>query len=493
MRVRKIGMTIQKAQDPRLPAVSFIEKAKTFSQSAFNAQESLAACLTSRDTLEHILNSVSEGIMTVTANLQVTTFNRAAAEITGFSKQEALSASCLDVFRQILFGQECLVCRALEKREYVREVEREIVRKGGARRLVLVTTTPLAEGEQPGIVVVFRDIQEIRQLREQLKGRSRFHQLVGKNHKIQQIYRLIEQVADSSASVLIQGESGTGKELAARAIHYNSPRANAPFVAVHCSALVETLLESELFGHVKGAFTGATYTKVGRFELADGGTIFLDEIGEISPAIQLKLLRVLQEKEFERVGESKPHKVDVRVVAASNKDLWELVKDGHFRDDLYYRLKVVTVDLPPLRERRDDIPLLVEHFVEKFSRETGKKILGGTREAMAALMAYSWPGNIRELENAIEHAFVLCKGRWFTLEDLPPEIAKSAVSSSTVIPEAPASEVAERLRILETLKAVGGRPTEAARQLGISRTTLWRKLKKFAIKPHETVETPETS
>jgi len=472
-----------------------MEKARILSQNVLHAEESLTACLTSLDTLERILDSVSDGIMTIDGNLKVMTFNRAATDITGFTKEEALSGSCLDVFRQILFGQECLVCRALEKREYVHDVEREILRKGADRRLVLVTTTPLVEarGEQPGIVVVFRDIQEIRELREQLKGRSRFDQLVGKNHRVQEIYRLIEQVAGSTASVLIQGESGTGKELVARAIHYNSRRANGPFVAVHCSALVETLLESELFGHVKGAFTGATYTKVGRFELADGGTIFLDEIGDVSPMIQLKLLRVLQEREFERVGESKPRKVDVRVIAATNKNLFHLVKEGRFRDDLYYRLKVVTVDLPTLRERRDDIPLLVEHFVEKLNKAVGKKIVGGTKETMVAFMSYPWPGNIRELENAIEHAFVLCKGCWLTLEDLPPEIAKSEGSDSTVIPQAPANEDAERLRILETLKAAGGRPTETARQLGISRTTLWRKLKKYRIIPDETVETSETS
>jgi len=457
--------------------------------------EELAACLVGRDRLTGVLDSVSDGILTVDKALRVITVNRAATEITGFSREEALSSSCLDVFRQILFGQECLVCRALEKREYVRDVEREIVRKGGDRRLVLVTTTPLVEAgdEQPGVVVVFRDIQEIRELREQLKGRSGLHQLIGKSHKMQEIYRLIEQVGDSSVSVLIQGESGTGKELVARATHYQSPRASRPFVAVNCSALVETLLESELFGHVKGAFTGATYSKAGRFEMADGGTVFLDEIGDLSPAIQLKLLRVLQEKEFERVGESKPRKVDVRIIAATNKNLLHSVKEGRFRDDLYYRVKVVAVDLPPLRERRDDIPLLVEHFVEKLNKDMGKKIVGGTKETMAALMSYPWPGNIRELENAIEHAFVLCKGRWLTLEDLPPEIAKSEGSDSTVIPDAPVNEHAERLRILETLKAAGGRPTETARQLGISRTTLWRKLKKYRIMPDETVETSETS
>jgi len=459
-----------------------------------DAEESLTACLIGRDTLAGVLDSVSDGILTADQGLKLITINRSATEITGFSREEALGRSCLEIFRQVLFGQECLVCRALEKGEYVRDVEREIVRKGGDRRLVLVTTTPLLDpgGEQAGGVVVFRDIQETRELREQLKGRSRFHQLIGKNHKMRETYRLIEQVADSSASILIQGESGTGKELVAHAIHYKSSRANGPFITVNCSALVETLLESELFGHVKGAFTGATYKKIGRFELADGGTIFLDEIGDVSPMIQLKLLRVLQEKEFEPVGEGKPRKVDVRVIAASNKDLWKLVQEGQFRDDLYYRLKVVTICLPLLRERRDDIALLVQHFVEKFNRETGKKILGGTREAIAALMTYSWPGNVRELGNAIEHAFVLCKGRWFTLEDLPIEIHKGGVSYQIGVPGAPDEEEAERLRILEALKAVRGQPSEAARQLGISRTTLWRKLKKFRITPHETDETGET-
>jgi PAS domain S-box-containing protein len=450
--------------------------------------EDFTACLMRRDTLEAVLDSVADGIFTVDDQMRITTFNLAAALITGFSKEEAFGISCLEVFRQILFGQECLVCRALEKRDYVRDVEREITRKDGSRRLVLVTTTPLLDpaGERTGVVVVFRDIQEIRDLREQLRGRHQFHQLIGKNHRMQEIYRLIEQVADSTASVLIEGESGTGKELVAHAIHYRSPRANGPFVTVNCSSLVETLLESELFGHVKGAFTGATYNKVGRFELADSGTILLDEIGDVSPMIQLKLLRILQEKAFERVGESKPRKVDVRVIAATNKDLWKLVQEGRFRDDLYYRLKVVAIHLPSLRERRDDIPLLIQHFVEKLNREMGKKILGGTKEAIASLMAYPWPGNVRELENAIEHAFVLCKGRWFTLEDLPAEIRKSGVSAETSVPGAPDGQEAERLRILEALEAAGGRPSEAARRLGISRTTLWRKLKKYHMRPLRT-------
>lgn len=458
------------------------------SNDTLDTEETLAACMMSRDTLAGILDSVSDGILTADEKFLVATFNRSASEITGFSREEAVGKPCLEVFRQILSGQECLVCRALEKGEYVREVEREIARKDGDRRLVLVTTTSLLDigGEQAGVVVVFHDIQEIKELREQLKGRSRFHQLIGKNHKMQDVYRLVEQVADSNASVLIQGESGTGKELVAHAIHYQSPRANSPLVTVNCSALVETLLESELFGHVRGAFTGATYTKMGRFERADGGTIFLDEIGDISPMIQLKLLRVLQEKEFEPVGESKPRKVNVRVIAATNKDLWHLVQESRFREDLYYRLKVVTIQLPLLRDRRNDIPLLVQHFVEKLNRETGKEILGGTKEALNAFLSSNWPGNVRELENAIEHAFVLCKGRWFTLEDLPIEIQKSHALTQTDLTDAPDEEQVERLRITEVLKAERGRPSEAARKLGVSRTTLWRKLKKYRITPRET-------
>jgi transcriptional regulator with PAS, ATPase and Fis domain len=241
---------------------------------------------------------------------------------------------------------------------------------------------------------------------------------------------------------------------------------------------VETLLESELFGHVKGAFTGAVNAKSGRFELADGGTIFLDEIGDVTPAVQVKLLRVLQEKEFERVGESKINKVDVRVIAASNKNLWDLVQQNRFRDDLYYRLKVVSLTLPALRERRDDIPLLVQHFIEKFNRQSGKTVLGSTREAMAALMTYRWPGNIRELENAIEHAFVLCKGPYFGLDDLPQEISRARISQETLPFDGPSEEKVERQKIFATLKAAGGL-SEGARLLGISRTTLWRKLKRF--------------
>lgn len=451
--------------------------------STVEPRDRLGACLSTCDTLGRILDSVSDGIITIDQRMRIISFNRAAAALTGFTGEEAVGRRFTDIFPNGLTEDGALLRDAFEKGQYVSDLEREIVGKAGQRRLVRITMKALFEAGQPGgVVIALRDIQQIHDLREQLKGESAFHEIIGKNHRMREIYRLIEQVADSHASVLIHGESGTGKELVARAIHHQSPRGKRPFVTVNCAALVETLLESELFGHVKGAFTGASNAKLGRFELADGGTIFLDEIGDVSPPVQVKLLRVLQEKEFERVGESKTNKVDVRVIAAGNKNLWELVREGRFRDDLYYRLKVVSITLPSLRERRDDIPLLVQHFVEKFNRETGKTLLGATREALAALMSYAWPGNIRELENAIEHAFVLCRGQYFGFDDLPQEIGTARLYEGLIDLDAPGEESVERQRILTTLKSAKGL-SEAAHQLGISRTTLWRKLKRMQDPP----------
>jgi PAS domain S-box-containing protein len=444
--------------------------------------------------VEAVLDAVADGIFTIDEQLRIIQFNWAAEEITGFSRAEALGLSCLEIFRQILAGQECLVCQAMEKREYVRQVEREIVRKDARRRLVLVTTTPMLDaGERrTGVVVVFRDIQDLRDLAEQARGRAGFGGLIGKSHRMREIYRLIEQVADSTASVLVEGESGTGKELVARAIHYGSPRANKPFVAVSCAALAESLLESELFGHVKGAFTGAVAAKTGRFELAHGGTLLLDEIGDVSPAIQLKLLRALQEHTIERVGESQPRGVDVRIVAATNRDLRQLVAEGKFREDLYYRLKVVPISLPPLRERRDDIPLLAAHFLERFRKDTGKPITGITPDAMSALLEHAWPGNIRELENAIEHAFVRCTGTEIALAHLPPEVRGAPrlprAADENRVPGAEAvrgsvTGSSERERIVRALNETGWNRAEAARRLRLSRVTLWRKIREYGIAP----------
>jgi transcriptional regulator with PAS, ATPase and Fis domain len=308
---------------------------------------------------------------------------------------------------------------------------------------------------------------------------------------MQEIYTLIEDIADSDATVLIQGESGTGKELVAQAIHYQASRSNKPFVKVNCSALAETLLETELFGHVKGAFTGAIRDKIGRFELAQGGTIFLDEIGDISPAIQVKLLRVLQEKEIERVGSTKSIKVDVRVITATNKDLKKLMQQNKFREDLFYRLYVIPIHLSPLRERKEDIPLLVEHFIGQFKNQTGKNIESFSEDALKLLLDYSWPGNVRELENAIEHAFVKCRTHLILPEHLPQEVLGAKVESPIwrrnrfqEIPGAKkGSAVRKRRRLTydqlyRALKESQGNKTLAAKQLGIGRTTLWRKLKK---------------
>lgn len=444
----------------------------------------LQFCLLQLDNVTAILDSVDDGILTVDEHLRITHFNRAAEAITGFPAKEAVGQSCLEVFRQILTGERCAVCGAWEENEYLRAVERVILRKDGTHRSVKVTITPLtARGHRTGIVVTLHDVQPLRDLKAQVRQRYGLHNLVGKSHRMEAVYRLIEQVGDTHASVLIEGESGTGKELVAHAIHYRSRRADKPFVTVSCAALTETLLESELFGHVKGAFTGATYNKVGRFEAANGGTILLDEIGEVSPLIQLKLLRVLQEHEFERVGESTPRRVDVRVIAATNSDLAQLVREGQIRNDLYYRLKVVPIHLPPLRERRGDIPLLVDHFVKKFRAETGKAIEGPTDEAMAALLTYPWPGNVRELENAIEHAFVCCPGGRFSTAHLPAEVGAPEWISAKASPPLKSLEAAERDVLIRILQEAKGNQGAAARALGIARNTLWRKLKNYGIDP----------
>ncbi len=323
-----------------------------------------------------------------------------------------------------------------------------------------------------------RDLSEVKALNEQLRSLQSFEDLIGKNSKMLEVYELIRLVGPLSTTVLIQGESGTGKELVARAIHRSGPRSKRPFVRVNCGALVETLLESELFGHVRGAFTGATVTRQGRFEVADGGTIFLDEVADLTPATQVKLLRVLQEGEFEKVGSSTTQKVEVRVIAATNRELKAALKKGAFREDLYFRLNVVPVVIPPLRERREDIPLLIEHFTQKFNRLTGKSIHKISPGALGVLMEYPYPGNVRELENIIEHAFVMCPGNLIEESHLPPEVSPSKrdIVSSALLERNPLRSL-ERELIRKVVEQCGGKPQLAAKRLGISRTTLWRKLR----------------
>ncbi len=337
-----------------------------------------------------------------------------------------------------------------------------------------------------------RIIEENRLLKECLdeNQRGRFHNIIGQNLSMQRIYSLIETIAPTNASVLIQGESGTGKRLIAQAIHYSCPsRKDKPFMEVSCGALPETLLESELFGHVKGAFTSAIRDRQGRFEAADGGTIFLDEIDAFSPKLQVKLLRVLQEGEFERVGDTRTRKVDVRVIAATNQDLKKLIKDGLFREDLYYRLNVIPIYVPPLRERKDDLPLLIGHFLEKCSRKIRKNITDISDDAMELLSRYDWPGNVRELENIIERAVILCQGTKITRENLPESLVEEgeAQGARMKVPHKEYTSLKEALRISEreiiinTLRVCAGNRKKAAQVLGINRTTLYNKMREYGL------------
>ncbi|MBI5116490.1 sigma-54-dependent Fis family transcriptional regulator [Candidatus Poribacteria bacterium] len=324
-------------------------------------------------------------------------------------------------------------------------------------------------------------LREARELRERLREKYKFTNIIGSSPQMQSIFKTVEQVAPSRATVLITGESGTGKELIASAIHENGPRADKPYVKVSCSALSENLLESELFGHEKGSFTGAMFTRQGRFEVADGGTLLLDEIGEITPSTQVKLLGFLQNREFERVGGNKTFKVDVRLIAATNRDLEKAVTEGTFRRDLFYRLNVITVKMPPLRERSSDVPLLVEHFVRKYTKENEKRIDGVSHDALAALMAHNWPGNVRELENMVERAVVMCNERIIGRQYFPLFSGSNEEAHSPEMPPIPGSslEDIEKFAIQKTLEAVGGNRTRAAEVLKISLRKIQYKLKEF--------------
>jgi len=364
--------------------------------------------------------------------------------------------------------------------------ELEILNKNGKLVPIRVNSGILLnnKGEKIGAVETFLDISEIKNLSAHLDERFKYENIVGKNKEIKQITSVLESVAQTDSSVLITGESGTGKELAARAIHLNSNRRSAPFIAINCSAFAETLIESELFGHEKGAFTGAIKTKVGRFELAQGGTLFLDEIGDLSITLQTKFLRVLETREFERVGGNKPIKINARIIAATNKNLSEEISAGRFREDLFYRINVMNLHLPPLRERKDDLPLLVNHIVEQFNIKFKKDIKQFSSSAYDFLEEYEWPGNIRELENTIEHCFVLCNGEIIQVEHLPKRI-KSFVNTEMEKPslsKANNFKDVEKELIISVLNQNNWNRTKSAKELGVDASTLWRKMKKLEIK-----------
>ncbi len=428
-----------------------------------------------RSDLETIFASVQEGIVTVDSRMRIMKANKAFERICSPLPLDIIGRSFDEILGPCITSCRPYLQQVLETQKEIRSLRVEYRHAQNGRQMLDLTCSPLKDrfNRFAGAVLVLRDVTRENNLERELKERHQFHNIIGKSGKMQDIYALLEDLADSDTTVLINGESGTGKELVASALHYSGIRAQKPLVKVNCSALSDFLLESELFGHVKGAFTGAVQDKIGRFEMADGGSILLDEIGEISPAIQLKLLRVIQEKEFERVGESKPIQIDIRIIATTNRNLKDRVKQNQFREDLYYRLKVVEVCLPPLRERIGDIPLLVDHFCNQFNRHFNKQIEGVSDDVVRKLTAYPWPGNVRELEHAIEHAFVLCHNRIIVIDHLPPEIREYRGDQQSKFEKSPSLDIPT---ILEALEKTGGNKAKAARLLGVNRRTIYRKL-----------------
>ncbi len=430
-----------------------------------------------------ILDSISDGVFTVDTDWRITSFNAAAERITGIDRDDALGRPCWEVLRASVCEADCPLAHTRETGEPVTGKTLYIVDSDGQRVPISISTALLRdeEGRVTGGVETFRDLSVVDTLRSELEDRHRFCDMVSKNDRMQRIFEILPEVAASESTVLIQGESGTGKEMVARAIHDLSDRAEGPMVEVNCGALPDNLLESELFGHRAGAFTDAQEDRRGRFAQAEGGTIFLDEVGEMSPRLQVSLLRVLEQGTYQPLGAEERLEADVRVLAATNRDLTGMVDEGAFRRDLYYRIKVVSISLPPLRERREDIPLLVDHFLERFRRLKGKEISGISPEALRVVMNHEFPGNVRELENIIEHAFVLCSGDHIQPRHLPPELAGGAAGGEQH--SGMSLEEAECHHIEQTLHRHDGDRKAAAEELGIHRTTLWRKMKKYGIEP----------
>ncbi|MFC1587691.1 sigma-54 interaction domain-containing protein [Planctomycetota bacterium] len=429
-----------------------------------------------------IVDSINDGVFTVDDAWRITSFNQAAEQITGISRSEAIGKRCCDVFRANVCETDCVLRKTLETGKPAVNKTVYIINAEGQRVPISISTAVLKEkGQTIGGVETFRDLSVVEELRKEVARRYTFEDIISKNHQMQKLFELLPQVATSDSTVLIEGESGTGKELFARAIHNLSTRRDGPFVVVNCGSLPDTLLESELFGYMAGAFTDAKKDKPGRFSLAKGGTIFLDEIGDVSPALQVRLLRVLQERTFEPLGCTEPVAADVRIVAATNKPLAELVDEGAFRQDLFYRINVVRMVLPPLRDRKEDIPLLVDHFVHRFNVLLGKNINDVSPKAMAVLANHNYRGNVRELENIIEHAFVLCPNGIIEPEYLPADMRLSSITATPSVETTDTFRAAEKQVILDALERNRWNRLATAKSLGIHKSTLFRKIKSLGI------------
>lgn len=432
------------------------------------------------DVTSIILESISDGVFTVDHEWRITSFNRAAEEITGIARAEAIGRYCWEVFRSNMCEGDCALRRTMKEGRSFVSTSTYIINSDKQRIPINVSTAPLKneEGVILGGVETFRDNTVVEELRRELNGSFRQGDMVSCSHLMKNIFTVLPQIAESDATVLVEGETGTGKEILARALHDQSTRRDKPFVAINCAALPDSLLESELFGYKAGAFTNAVRDKPGYFSIAQGGTILLDELGETSPAFQVKLLRVLEERTFQMLGDVCQQQVNVRILAATNLDIESLVEQGRFRQDLFYRINIVRLRLPPLRDRKEDIPLLIERFIGKMNRLRGKAVSGIGSAALERLMRHDYPGNIRELENIIEHAFILCSHGEINLQHLPTYLARPEPEVVTSSLRA-AHQATEAEVVHEALRRNGYNRLATARELGMHKSTLFRKLKKL--------------
>ncbi|MEE4241783.1 MAG: sigma 54-interacting transcriptional regulator [Desulfopila sp.] len=453
----------------------------------------------SHQLISRVIDSMADGVFTLDGDGLIVSWNRSMERISGYSAEEALGKTCALLNCSRCFGKTCPAdigkCRIFEKGSSGAK-ECLLQHKNGYDIPVIKHASVVndEDGRILGVVETITDMTELNEARKKAEEASlrlgeihRLDNIIGQSRVMRDVFTAIKMAAASDATVLVQGESGTGKELIAGAIHFNSERKKQQLVTVNCSALPENLLESELFGHVRGAYTGAIRARTGRFEEAEGGTVFLDEIAELSPLIQVKLLRVLQEREIERVGESKKRKINIRIVAATHQDLYAMVKAGRFREDLYYRLNVFPITIPPLRQRKEDIPLLLSYFIRKMNTRTGKNIVDASREVMRILMEYDWPGNVRELENAVEHAFVLCTRDRVEHDDLPGSLfrhhhsVQQSESESRGAVQPKRRKSIPREDLLKLLQESGWNKAEVARRIGVSHTSVWKYMKKYKI------------
>jgi PAS domain S-box-containing protein len=429
--------------------------------------------------LSNLLDYIPDGVFTVDAEWRVTFFNRAAEQITGIKRAEAVGQRCCDVFRASICENACALRQTLSTNRPVVNKVVYIIDARGQKIPISISTAALKDdrGRIVGGVESFRDLRMVESLHRELQQQNSFSDIIGRSAAMRQVFELLPEIAESDSAVLIEGASGTGKELFARALHNLSRRRAKKFVAINCGALPDNLLESELFGYKAGAFTDARRDKPGRFALAEGGTIFLDEIGDISSAMQARLLRVLQERVYEPLGGVAQVRANVRVITATNKNLSKLVEQGRFREDLFYRIHVIRLELPSLRDRREDIPLLIDHFIARFNRLKGKNIAGVSDTVLARLMEHDFRGNVRELENIIEHAFVLCRGGVIELKHLPPALRGGGLGEALRLGKAMTLASMEKLLISDALRRNEGNRQKAAKELGINPSTLFRKLK----------------